>query len=1252
MARLESMTKKALISELESLRKKVNKFEAALCLFDESIADIVKEVPRVGIDHLVEGLWIIDKAGFTVFVNPSLAEMLEYTSKEMLGRHLFEFMTEKEKAYCEECLAKRENGVREVHDFVFQTKTGKNVYTRLGASPIKDEKGEYAGAIASVIDMSDVHRLQEQLQSNFDNAPIGMAHMDLNGKFILVNKVLSELLGYSPEELLTMSVLSVTHPDDKESCFAYKNSVLAGETQGKLEKRHINKDGGVSWGLFSLSLVTDRNGKPEYFIAAIEDIASAKRAERLFEVRLHLMEFAVNHSLNELMVETLDVVEELTNSQIGYFHFLEPDQKTLSLQAWSTHTTQKMCKAEARGMHYAVDEAGVWVDCVHKRETVIHNDYAVLKHKKGLPPGHAPIIREMGVPVFRDEAIVAILGVGNKPSPYTQIDVDIIMTLADVTWDIVERKQISSEIENLARFPNQNPNPILRVDKNGVVLYANDAARTLLDDIGVEQGAKLSGEISELFLSTSTLADGGLSDFECVGRFFHLSIVEIADSGYVNIYGMDITQRREIEQNLKESEEQFRMHYESGLVGMVLVNLDMTATLYNEKFCKIVGHSREELENIKWPDITHPDDVEENLRLLDLVMAGESDSYSMDKRYIRKNGEIVYTTIFSKCIRKEDGTPKHLITHVMDITERVKAEMEAKWNLQVNMALARLYPPLIAPNVTIKKSSDLILEEAMLLTGSEYGYSSMIGVEGNVIQSFSDMMGNCSVLGDHGDVVFSKGPDGKYSSLWGHSLNTLQSFFTNTPMEHPASLGLPEGHIMLDCFLSVPVMLGNKLVGQLAIANKPGGYDAHDLEAIMRMAAYYGLAIQRVQSQQELSASKELQESILDGIQVGVVIIDPKSKVIESINGVALEMLRATEEDLVGKTCDIICWQKIDGSEVKGCPARSEDVRDWELRMRRLDGTILPVSKTVLEYVVDGENKYLEILFDITDRKELERRLNLAQKLESIGQLSAGIAHEINTPTQYLGDNLKFFSGAFYEVLNLLQKLHTQCVPEEGQEERRLCKEANELWLQSDMDYLIGEIPVALSQSQDGIRRISSIVKAMKQFSHPGVESKQFADINKNLESTVTVCRNEWKYHSDIIFELSSDLPEVSCYINDLNQAFLNIIVNAAHSITSKAKSENKIGSIIIRTWFDKYWVVIEFEDSGEGIPDSALPRIFDPFFTTKEVGLGTGQGLALCYSIIVDKHDGTIDFTSELGVGTTCTIKLPVDSSRGENGT
>jgi PAS domain S-box-containing protein len=275
----------------------------------------------------------------------------------------------------------------------------------------------------------------------------------------------------------------------------------------------------------------------------------------------------------------------------------------------------------------------------------------------------------------------------------------------------------------------------------------------------------------------------------------------------------------------------------------------------------------------------------------------------------------------------------------------------------------------------------------------------------------------------------------------------------------------------------------------------------------------------------------------------------------------------------------------------------------------------------------------------LEERDRLETNLRQAQKLEAIGQLAAGIAHEINTPTQYVGDNLRFLKESFGELDGLL----TNLVKVGG-------APAGKLLADADFDYLKEEIPRALNQSLEGVDRVAKIVRAMKEFSHPARE-KTATDLNRAIQSTITVASNEWKYVADIEMDLDANLPAVHCSPAEFNQVVLNIVVNAAHAIGDVVGDGAKgKGKIRVKTRPDGEWAVVEISDSGAGMPPDVQRRIFEPFFTTKEVGKGTGQGLAIAHNVIVEKHGGTIKVSSAPGKGTTFTIRLPIGGVKTES--
>jgi predicted ATPase/signal transduction histidine kinase/GAF domain-containing protein len=294
-----------------------------------------------------------------------------------------------------------------------------------------------------------------------------------------------------------------------------------------------------------------------------------------------------------------------------------------------------------------------------------------------------------------------------------------------------------------------------------------------------------------------------------------------------------------------------------------------------------------------------------------------------------------------------------------------------------------------------------------------------------------------------------------------------------------------------------------------------------------------------------------------------------------------------------------------------------------------------------------GERNLRGLILDVTERWRLESELAQAQKLESVGRLAAGVAHEINTPIQFVSDSVNFVRGAMtdlFQVLKGYQELpallrEAGALPPAAQAAVDAAVEAEE---ENDVAYLVENAPVALDRALEGLERVAAIVRAMKQFAHPDRKEKSPVDLNQALQSTLTIARSEYKYVADLETDFG-DIPLVLCHAGEINQAVLNIVVNAAHAIADAVKDTDQRGKITVRTRRQGTQVEIAIGDTGRGIPEAIRQRVFDPFFTTKEVGRGTGQGLAIARNVITDKHGGTLTFDTASGLGTTFFIRLPV---------
>ena len=362
-------------------------------------------------------------------------------------------------------------------------------------------------------------------------------------------------------------------------------------------------------------------------------------------------------------------------------------------------------------------------------------------------------------------------------------------------------------------------------------------------------------------------------------------------------------------------------------------------------------------------------------------------------------------------------------------------------------------------------------------------------------------------------------------------------------------------------------------------------------------------------------------------------------------NDVASKLLSLSSDDVVGLDFFAlpINWnrEKI-AQEAAECVKSNKNIRMADILLRhQTDGIrILGITLTPL-FLKDKEHPgFLLIGADITERRLLEDQVGRSNKLEAIGQLAAGVAHEINTPTQLVGSNLRFLGQQLDTILGWLDKLHQQkdAAKTESKIPSLIMGSEKDVTL-AQLEYFKQEAPKAIEQSLEGIDRISHIVTAMRFFTHPGSENKEIADLNQIIQNAISLSRNEWKIIAEIKTDFDPNLPGVECLPIELSQVVLNIIINAIHAIQDSGEEK---GQIVIVSRQAGELIEVSITDNGTGIPKEIQSKIFDPFFTTKDIGRGTGQGLAIAYTVIVKKHGGTLEFESETGKGTTFIIRLP----------
>jgi signal transduction histidine kinase len=302
---------------------------------------------------------------------------------------------------------------------------------------------------------------------------------------------------------------------------------------------------------------------------------------------------------------------------------------------------------------------------------------------------------------------------------------------------------------------------------------------------------------------------------------------------------------------------------------------------------------------------------------------------------------------------------------------------------------------------------------------------------------------------------------------------------------------------------------------------------------------------------------------------------------------------------------------------------------------QRKNGEIFPVLLRINPMKIDGDLYFSGVIDDISETKSLQAQLIQAQKLEAIGQLASGVAHEINTPMQYIGDNLSALTSNFDDLIAFQSQLHEIA-------DDTFRPKLNALIDDHDLEFIMTDSPKALKEALEGVARVSEIVEAMNTFSHVETSRlKQTVNLNETLNSALTLSRRSYKYIAEIKTDFDATIGEIDCYPGELSQVILNLIINAVHAIEAKPSGT---GMIHVGTRkLNSNEVEIIIADNGIGIPEEIQEKVFNLFFTTKPVGKGTGQGLSLAHNIVVEKHKGKLFFESRLNKGTSFHIHLPI---------
>ena len=1228
----------------------------------------------------------------------------------------------------------------------------------------------------------------------FDSIQDAVLVADTGRRIVDCNKAFTGMFGYGRDEVVGRETSFIYEDEDEfRRCGEAIRRRVDDPGDASFELiRFRRKTGEVFSGEVSIFSVRDAGGRVRSILGSIRDVTEREAAEAALRESERRLRY---------VTETMDDVFWMSSPGIGENYYISPAYERIwgrsleSLMADPTSFMDAVHPDDADRVRAEVEEhrRGEW-----------DLEYRIVR-----PDGDVRWIQDRGYPVFDAQGRLSLM-VGSAR-------------------DVTEHRRVEQALMELARYPEANPNPVLKAGVDGILEYANPAADVLREHLAGPDG-RLLPPLSDVAARALEHNRVETSDLEIGGRWFAMSCAPLEAGGGVNVYGLDIAERKRAEQALGESEARYKGLFSSIRDAILVADTDRRIIDCNQAFCDLFGYSLDDIRGLPTSSVYESD--EEFQRMGVMLKDKQEEGYELGEflflvHYRKQSGEVFpgETNVFY--LRDASGDVRGFIGLVRDITDRRREEERLKrrvelesllsevamrllgtepgglddvvsditervclfsgvdrcyfmtvggpretccvssesyregmapldahqsgltvarhswwfsqlkagaiihlndvellpdeadeekrnfrrrgvrsvlavpmntdgrlegylglenhrerhswtgediimletfagiivnaieraravagldWNLKVKAALAMLYKPIISPFATIDTISEAILMRAKELTDSPAGYVASVDEHtGDMrVHTQGDMMhgGRCRIAGEQRKFLFKPDGKGRYPGLWGYSLNTGEPLVLNVLQGHPASMGLPEGHVSLERLCSIPVFLGEDAVGQITLGNKPSPYLAEDVEAVRQMGEYYALALERLRARERLDEAESRFLNVVETMYDGMAMMD-ETATVSYANQRMADMLGLGLRDIFGHR--IQEFMDPDSAErMQRAMGESERLESESLDLTwlgRHGGIRTVVSRTP---IIDDRGRYRGafcIVHDISERLRLERQLLQAQKLESIGQLAAGVAHEINTPAQYVGNNIRFLQRSLAELLQGQREMEAMLkAAAAGGRCPDLGKRIDAFHLSHDFKFIMEELPEAVAESIEGIDRISEIVRSVKQFAHPGDQEKALSDINEAVGNTVLVSTNEWKYAAELDTDLAEDLPPVPCVSSEIKQVVLNLIINAAHAIEDKlGQKPSTKGRITVRTRLADDHVLISVSDTGTGIPDAMRARVFDPFFTTKAVGRGTGQGLSIAHTIISEKHGGSIDFETEEGIGSTFTVRLPL---------
>ncbi len=1040
----------------------------------------------------------------------------------------------------------------------------------------KDNNSEYLRRAEDALEASEL-----RYRRLFESAQDGILILDFDtGQILDVNPYLIDMLGYSHAEYLGRKLWEIGPFKDAA---ASKTLFRELQEQGyvRYEDLPLETGDGRSIEVEFVSNSYPVNGK-KFIQCNIRDITARRQAENLVRVRLSLLEYSATHSLDELLQKTLDEVGSLTNSSIGFYHFISEDEKIISLQAWSTRTVTEFCKAEGKGQHYPVDQAGVWVDCVRERRPVIHNDYSAPPHRKGMPEGHAAVIRELVVPIIRSNRIVAVLGIGNKPTDYAEKDVELVSYLADVAWEITRRKRAEESLTaanmEWERTFDAISDLVMVLDDQHKILRVNKAMADALGMTEQEAIGKLCFELVHgdkeppAFCPHSQLLnDGEEHSAEVVeprlGGIYDVRVSPLVGQdgqviGSVHIT-RDITARKKMEEALSQSESMLRGVLQAAPIGIGVVS-DRIFKWTNEFLFQITGYAQAELTGQSARILYENDEEFERVGEVKYAQISETGTGTVETRWKRKDGTIIDIILSSTAIDPQNPSAGVVFT-ALDVTERKQAQQALRESEERYRA--------VFDNAGI--GIDMVDRDGKVV-GVNPALSDMLGYTEEDFRQLTLM-----------DITH---PDDREISK--RSLDGILS-------GEVASYRVEKRYIRKD---------GGVLWGDLSVSAIQDAEGKH--------TATVGVIAditERKESQVKLKQSEERLRLIIDSSPIGIIIVQEGKYVYVNPRFVEIFGYEKADE-ILGLPVEAIYVPESKELIVQRVPdstSGTKTISHYEAVGVSKSGKAIDAGAWVTEIEYLGGEASLAFVMDVTESKRLRSQLLQAQKMESIGTLAGGIAHDFN--------NLLTVVLGFSELLLI------------GKDEQ-------------DPSYAdLQRINHAARNGADLVRRILTFSRKAEFNPRPLNLNHEIEQAKQLLTRTVPKMIEVELVLSDGLPTVIADPTQVEQVLMNLAVNARDAMPEGGKlTIDTKPVTLDEEYCRLHLGSKPGDYVMLSISDTGHGMDSETLNHIFEPFYTTKASGEGTGLGLAMVYGM-VKQCGGYIIGYSEPGMGTAFRIYLPV---------